>query len=340
MQINCYLRLADWYNIVMQRFDYSTLVGPVSLSDRLKAQPKSEAVGSIVVAVVLLVFAVVLSVGRTPSVVLLWLGFATIFLIVIAANTYASYGRIVRLQRFSEANGLTFRSNVDYDGRPGLIFNQGHSKKFLGILSAGQGNSWEIGNYRYVTGSGKNRSTHDYGFVRIQLPRRLPNMLLDAKQNNFLGSWMSNLPSSLAGGQKLSLEGDFDKYFTLYAPAEYKRDALYVFTPDVMQALIDSVHDYDCEVIDDSFYVYSSNRLKIDSQQQLEEIIAVIDKLKPELIDQTDYYADERVADRSLNVVAQSGARLKTSTPKWVIVVVLIWLIHFGWIFWNVIAQG
>ena len=38
--------------------------------------------------------------------------------------------------------------------------------------------------------------------------------------------------------QVLSLEGDFDRYFTLYCPKEYERDALYVFTPDLM-ALLD-----------------------------------------------------------------------------------------------------
>lgn len=37
----------------------------------------------------------------------------------------------------------------------------------------------------------------------------------------------------------LSLEGDFDRYFTLYCPGDYERDALYVFTPDLLALLID-----------------------------------------------------------------------------------------------------
>lgn len=318
----------------MKPFDYSALTSHVSLSERLDAQSKTDVIVSIVVAAAMLGLVLVLSVGRAPSVMLIWLGGAIIFLGIIAASSYVKYGRIVRMRRFAQANQLSYRSDVDFDNRPGLIFEQGHSKKFIGLLSAGDDSPWEIGNYRYTTGSGKNRSNHDYGFVRIQLPRRLPNMLLDAKQNNFFGGRMSNLPSSLAGSQKMSLEGDFDKYFTLYAPAEYKRDALYVFTPDVMQALIDSVENFDCEVIDDSFYIYSSSQLKVDSQPQLEEIFGIINKLKPELIDQTDYYADERVADRSLNLVAKPGARLKTSVPKLAIIILAIWLLHFCWVIW------
>ncbi|MEO7546479.1 MAG: hypothetical protein ABIT21_09370 [Terrimesophilobacter sp.] len=76
----------------------------------------------------------------------------------------------------------------------------------------------------------------------------VPNMILDAKSNNFL--W-TNLPQNFSRNQVLSLEGDFDKHFTLYCPKEYEHDALYVFTPDLMTRLIDHAAGYDVELVDD-----------------------------------------------------------------------------------------
>ena len=58
--------------------------------------------------------------------------------------------------------------------------------------------------------------------------------------------------------QRLSLEGDFDDYFTLYCPETYERDALYLFTPDVMARLIDRVRGFDVEIIDDWLFFTSS----------------------------------------------------------------------------------
>src|SRR5690606_7535742 len=106
-----------------------------------------------------------------------------------------------------------------------------------------------FGNLRYVTGSGKSRSVHQWGFLAVGLDRRLPHMVLDSRANNrMLG--LSNLPAGFRRDQILSLEGDFDRYFTLYCPKEYERDALYVFTPDLMALLIDEAAPYDVEVVD------------------------------------------------------------------------------------------
>ncbi|SJN13176.1 hypothetical protein FM113_17020 [Leucobacter sp. 7(1)] len=50
--------------------------------------------------------------------------------------------------------------------------------------------------------------------------------------------------------QRLELEGDFDRYFRMYVPKGYERDALYLFTPDVMAWLVDDVQGYDVELRD------------------------------------------------------------------------------------------
>lgn len=248
---------------------------------------------------------------------------------LIAAIGYQQAARQVRLQRFAQQNNLAYRPKMPYDGRPGIFFGTGHSKFFTEALLFNDTNQLEIGNYQYTTGSGKNRQTHSIGYARITLPRRLPHMVLDARKNNLFGR-ISNIPTGFSASQRLSLEGDFDAHFTLYAPPEYKRDALYVFTPDVMQAFIASAAAYDCEIIDDTFYLYAPLSIALDKQASLEPLLHILEALNTELVDQTDYYADERVGDRTQNIVAAPGARLKTrfSTSAIIITVIaIIWII-------------
>src|SRR5690606_410461 len=111
----------------------------------------------------------------------------------------------------------------------------------------------EFANYRYTTGSGKNRTTHTWGYVAVKLDVPLPNIVLDARGNNTLGS---NLPASFSEDQRLSLEGDFDRYFTLYCPRGYEADALYLFTPDIMARFIDHAAEMDVEIVDDWMFLY------------------------------------------------------------------------------------
>ena len=230
---------------------------------------------------------------------------------------------IVRLRTFAEKNHLRYSSGAPYDERDGLLFQVGHSKKFLDVLAFSDHGVAEIGNFQYTTGSGKNSHTYKKGFLRLELPRRLPHVVLDAKSNNFLGKF-SNLSSAYKGSQRLSLEGDFDKYFTLYAPDSHKRDALYVFTPDVMQAMIDAAHEYDAEIIDNNLYLYSGSSLQLHDSATLKELLTIADKIRAELIHQVDYYADERVANRASDTISDSGRRLRQMSLKWVGIVVLV----------------
>ena len=52
--------------------------------------------------------------------------------------------------------------------------------------------------------------------------------------------------------QKLTLGGEFDDKFTLYAPSDYGRDAFQIFAPDLMALFIDRLGTFDVEIIDDT----------------------------------------------------------------------------------------
>lgn len=155
------------------------------------------------------------------------------------------------------------------------------------------------------------------GYLAIRLPRCLPHMVLDATSN---GKGMVTRPSA---GQVLSLEGDFNAHFRLYVPNGYERDALYVFTPDLMALLIDEAGDLDVEIRDNQLIVYRPGGFDLLDPAVWERFAQLRDTVGAKAWDQTDRYLDERVAQGELtfegaadNDVAKSGKRLRRRLPK------------------------
>lgn len=158
-------------------------------------------------------------------------------------------------------------------------------------------------------------------------------MVLDARKNNLFGGTHSSLPTTLTKDQIMRLEGDFNDHFTLYAPKGYERDAMYVFTPDVMAALIDFGADYDIEVVDDSLIFYKKGTQNLTKEKVLAEALEVIRKVSAEILDQGDYYADDRVGDRQANIISEPGRRLQS---RWSILTILLILFFVAYMFWGI----
>ncbi|MFF2389124.1 hypothetical protein [Agromyces sp. NPDC058104] len=187
--------------------------------------------------------------------------------------------------------------------------------------------------------SGSPVSSIDVGYLAIRLPRFLPNMILDAGRNDgLIGSSLARPPKE---NQRLSLEGDFDRHFRLYVPKGYERDALYVFTPDLMALLIDETGDLDVEVRDDLLIVMRPGGFAWADPatwQRFDRIRAIVGA---KFHDRTDMYVDERVpgaetpasrlaavagsgvasgapgaAASSVNTVAPAGRRLRRKMDR------------------------
>ena len=237
----------------------------------------------------------------------------------------------VRINRFAEANGLKFSPKIDDPVRDGMIFNIGHSRNAYNILTSKSSNSFEIANYTYTTGSGKSSHTYIYGYIMVQLDRNLPHIVLDSKANNtkIFGLSISDLPVEFNPDQKLSLEGDFDSHFTLYAPKEYEQDALYIFTPDLMQLFIDDSLSFDAEIVDNNIYIYSNTQFDLTDQALLQRLFHVIDTVVAKVESKADRYIDERVGSAIKDVIAVPGRRLKIRKSWMAIVLLFFYIIYF-----------
>ena len=194
-----------------------------------------------------------LGIGILPIVII----GAVITLLVVARvrGNFRTRERRYRLGRFAAANGMSFAPSVSAPRLPGMIFGIGGSRVATDVVRGTRSRFVEFANYRYTTGSGKNRSTHRWGYVAIRLDVPLPHIVLDATSNNGLFG-ASNLPAVFGKDQRLGLEGDFDQHFSLYCPTGYERDALYLFTPDIMARFIDNAAALDVEIVDDWLFLY------------------------------------------------------------------------------------
>ncbi len=317
--------------------DYSALTQPLTNED-VRAFKNSnpvplnigallfKSVGGIYVCIV--IFSLLLNPKSWPTMIATGIIIGLIGLVIfLVARTNTK--RKARMYKFALSNNLNYFINHSDPGYAGMIFDEGHSRSITEALVFQDG--IEIGNYSYTTGSGKSRTVHFWGYMRVQLSRKLPHMVLDAKSNNLFKRF-SNLSDSFGADQAVKLEGDFNNHFTLYVPKQYEQDALYVMTPDVMAAMVDLGAYYDMEIVDDFLFLYAPDGLTLDSEENLRKMRAVVAKISSELRDQSSYYSDARVGDRQANVVALQGSRLKTNIGITTVLGIIVAIAYYAWV--------
>lgn len=164
----------------------------------------------------------------------------------------------------------------------------------------------------------------EMGYLAITLPRRVPHMVLDARSND--RGPFSSLLRRPAASQHLSLEGDFDTRFRLYVPSGYERDALYVFTPDLMALMIDEAGDLDVELRDDQLIVYRPGGFDLTDPSVWQRFARIRATVGAKTWNRTDLYSDERATPElhfdDAGTVAAEGTRLRGRSPRmlWVVI--------------------
>lgn len=236
-----------------------------------------------------------------------------------------------RVERFAAANGMTYGSHAGRVGYPGMIFRLGVNPRVSGHLMRPGADFLDIGNYSYTIPAGRNSNTYTYGFVAIKLDRMVPHLVLDSRTNDFAG--ISQLPVGFARNQELSLEGGFGDHFTLYCPKGYERDALYLFTPDLMALLMDEAGPVDVEVIDDWVFLYRFGGFDLADPRTMRVLFRIIDTVGERMLRRSGAYADSRMnvanddsapARMLVNEVSAQGRRLKSAPPRVLLVASIV----------------
>ena len=294
--------------------DTSALTTPVTKEERQQykgrtgssAIPPSVWIGlpmiGVVAVFVMVGMTVFDNVPRLPIV----MGGIIVSAMLIGILIRASFGgakRSIQRLKFAEANGFVYHQSEPAARLRGVLFGVGGSRTNRSVFQM-HGNV-RIGNYSYTTGSGKNRQTHNWRYIEVPLPRNLPHLVLDSKDNNSI--FGTNLPVSLQRSQRLDLEGDFNDYFTLYAPSDYGFDVRYILPPDTMALLIDNLARFDLEFIDNRMMIVADGSWSLHSDEPWRFVEWVINVLHPHIVDRTDRYVDERAQQQAYS--SQTGAQ-------------------------------
>lgn len=232
--------------------------------------------------------------------------------VIVVRSFLTRRTRWYRLDRFAQANGMTFVPQLKAPRLPGMIFSVGSERVATDLVRGQRPRFTEIANYSYATGSGKERTTHSWGYVAVRLRTPLPHIVLDAVGNN--GLFSSNLPASFRRDQRLSLEGDFDRYFALYCPAGYERDALYLFTPDIMARFIDKAAALDVEIVDDWLFLYAKRDFSTLDPATWQWLFSVVGALRDKF-DQWERWRDDRLSHAPAAPHVDAAAAASAAPP-------------------------
>lgn len=153
-----------------------------------------------------------------------------------------------RLASFAAANGMSFTRMTEDPDIPIMRIVGAHSPKASRRMRAETPRVLEFGDFEHTVGSGRSKMRLSYSYIAIRLNAPMPHILLDSTVNDKQAVWLGRYAKST---QRLSLEGDFDASFALYCPKGYERDALYLFTPDIMALFADNATRFDVEIVDD-----------------------------------------------------------------------------------------
>lgn len=111
--------------------------------------------------------------------------------------------------------------------------------------------------------------------LKVTLPVKLPHVYFDNQRD-----WGILTPYLVDPSQKLNLEGDFPSEYSVYVPRGGEIEALSVFQPDVLHAIMRHAQGYDVEVYNNELRIISRRSVSgsAERQQQLQNIAVIIIK--------------------------------------------------------------
>jgi len=258
---------------------------------------------------------------------------ATILAVLCATHGVWACGRI---RRIWTTNGTWIHRwrmrELAFENRLNYIPT---SEKFpiLGtVLERAGGGHWDtfrilserfvlFGNVLPSGNGGDAHAPYGWGILAVHLDARVPRMTLVPRSRR------ASLRAPLRGyasSQMMSLEGNFDKHFQLYVPADYSRDALYVMTPDLMALLIDHLPGSYVETFDDTLVVTTPEPYDFSKPATWHQLNLLLETVIPKAVHQTRNYRDAR-SDVHGHIAA-AGSRLRVGLSRFIIFG-LIWII-------------
>jgi hypothetical protein len=238
--------------------------------------------------------------------------------------------RNVRLNKFCAANGLQFCEQIKNLHPAGLPFDRDLPST---TRPAVMNDDFIIGRY-YITDSHNEDRTNSrlpFTFAMAQLPRRVPHLILKNRRSKIVS------PTKTGKIAKMKLEGNFSDTFTLLCPPDYERDALYIFTPDVMAACLDLAGDAEIELVDDHLFLYTRSGAALRNPRKLMAMFGAIAGLTARFHRQAKAYRDEKATNAAR--ISAAARRLNFKDRTWLLMLINV-LLGAGMFGLYILAQG
>ncbi|MBF4619358.1 hypothetical protein ITJ44_14880 [Clavibacter sp. VKM Ac-2873] len=258
-----------------------------------------------------------------------------------------------RLIRFGEANGLSYVPGPISDAHMGEI--AARDMHLTRVMRPRTARPVEFGNHELHQRSSFAGITQYGGYAMIGLRRELPHIQVISTRTRLRRAMTPTI--DVVRSQRLELEGDFDRNAALYCPDGYERDALYLFTPDVMAVLVDRVRGFDLEIRGDRLLLRSPADMVTLDPDRWRDVIDATAALMAQ-VDRWERWRDDRLAslegeeasaltasDDTLAVpppgrarrrsrrrrrVAAAGRRLRTRPTVGLLLLLLLAAVFFG----------
>ncbi len=133
----------------------------------------------------------------------------------------------------------------------GTLFNFGNNRQATDEISGKYlDKDFRLFLYSATIGEGKNKTTYSFSVLELTFDALLPNIILYSKH-------IGNTLPIVLDSEKITLEGNFNEFFSLRVPKGYENEAYQIFTPDIMQIFIRDVKNMNFEFYKNKVYLFS-----------------------------------------------------------------------------------
>jgi hypothetical protein len=168
--------------------------------------------------------------------------------------------------------------------------------------------------------------------ARLKLAKPVPNMVINPRQG-------LKIPTYNFVAQTLSTEGG-NNYFNIFVSPDYGRDALYLFTPDVLAVMDKYGQNFAYRLKDDEMEIFAPGGVMNDTKA-LQFMIVLATLLAKQFDQQAVRYKDENATTfaQSHGQMSNQSRRMNDATTsgvftryKWWIVGIIVGLVAIPWL--------
>ncbi len=222
---------------------------------------------------------------NTETVILLLLFLLPLLIpIVLYLRVYFRMQKLF-FTELADSLGFTYAPSASTGTVSGSFFERGHDRALSHVLSGTYKDAaLRLYNYSFIVGLGRYQEQIQYIVGEIEVQHQLPHLLI--RPHTSLMTIDPALVWKPSDTKPLTVEGDFNKEFSVYVPQGEEIEALEILQPDAMAMLMEGYKEFGFECYGVKTYVFKLGVLKQNRDEVLvllQLIERLYEKLLPEL---------------------------------------------------------